>query len=120
MELYPEYFPEEVAGYPCTARVLPEWETEEWPAVRVGNQWYGGWPRRYLYQEWKEAERYAVWMRRLYHCGILCLLVGLTALVWPPESAGSLARWVLVFLGAIGVALEALWILVQARTTEGG
>jgi len=31
-------------------------------------------------------------------------------LVWPPESAVGIERWILVTVGAVGVTVEAIWI----------
>jgi hypothetical protein len=111
-EWYPEYFPESVANPPEGTQQLGEWSTADWPAMRVENQWYGGWPRRFLRDEVQRADKHAKWMRWLYHLGILSLLGGLTALVWPPAGAGGSGRWALVVVGAIGVIAEVVWILM--------
>lgn len=113
-EWYPEYFPESTEGSPGEAERLGEWSTADWPAMRVGDRWYGGWPRRFLHEEVRRAGRYAGWMRWLYHLGILSLLVGLTALVWPPADSESLGRWALVVVGAIGALVEVGWIVIPA------
>lgn len=112
IELYPEYFPKDPSEQPAIASALPEWHSEEWPALQVGEQWYGGWPRRFLHEEWQRAQVNAHRMRWLYHLGILALLVGLTALVWPPSDAKSTGRWLLVGLGATGVLIESAWIAI--------
>jgi hypothetical protein len=110
-EWYPEYFPEaDGEEAPASARALAGWEEPGWPAARVGSRWYGGFPRRYLAEEIRRADRAASWMRRLYHAGILALLVGLTALVWPASGEGDPARSALVVLGALGVLVEFVWV----------
>jgi len=112
MEIYPEYFPVDGSGTPLASTQLAEWATDEWPAVKVGDQWYGRWPRRYLYEEWKRAGKSASRMRWLYHLGIISLLIGLTAFVWPPAHSATASRWILVGVGATGVLIEALWIAI--------
>jgi hypothetical protein len=110
-EWYPEYFPDAHGEEaPASARALPGWDSPGWPAMRVGSNWFGGFPREYLAKEIPRADRAASWMRRLYHGGILALLVGLTALVWPPAGEGDLARSALVMLGALGVLVEFVWV----------
>jgi len=112
-EWYPEYFPEAAAGEdaPETAQALPEWASLEWPAVQVGARWYGGFPRRYLAEEVPRANRAAAWMRWLYQLGILALLAGLTAFVWPPAGQCSPGRWALAAVGALGALIEFGWVM---------
>jgi hypothetical protein len=112
-EWYPEYFPEaagEVA--PAAAQALPQWDSPEWHAVQVGSRWYGGFPRRYLAEEIPRANRAAVWMRWLYQLGILALLIGLTAFVWPPPGQCHPGRWALAAVGVLGASIEfgGLWL----------
>ena len=119
-EWYPEYFPHTTEDPPPAAEILGEWSSEDWPAMRVGGEWYGGWPRRYLAEERRKAHRYATWMRRLYHAGILSLLLGLTVLVWPPVTSAGPGRWSLVMIGALGVAIEIGWIAWPMLTRTAG
>jgi hypothetical protein len=114
-EWFPEYFPVGNGGKaPRFAAKLEEWSTADWPAIRVGDQWFGGWPRRYLAEEIARANRYAQGMRHLYHGGILALLIGLTTMVWPPAETADAGRWILVIVGGAGAIVEIVWILKLA------
>jgi hypothetical protein len=106
-ELYPEYFP---LGDDPDVEGLPGWWTEHAAPARVGNRWYGGWAREYLYDELVRADRWAGWARRAYHAGIVALLAGLAMLVLPPDGVGDPARWVLFGIAIAGVVGEAIWI----------
>jgi hypothetical protein len=53
-------------------------------------------------------------MRALYHAGILSLLSGLAALVWPPAHQWSDIRIALTVLALLGVAIEGLWIVLAS------
>jgi hypothetical protein len=111
-EWYPEYFPEAAGAVaPKAAQALPEWDSLEWQAVQVGSRWYGGFPRRYLAEEVPRANRAAVWMRWLYQLGILALLVGLTAFVWPPPGQCDPGRWALAAVGTFGALIEFCWVM---------
>ncbi len=109
MELYPHYFPQGDSELKV-AEKLPGWNDGKWLARNVGDRWFAGWTRKYLYTETRSANRWADWMRRLYQSGILALLVGLTVLVWPPEGAGDTGRWAMVGIGIVGTLGEVTWM----------
>ena len=81
-----------------------------WEHRQVGTRWYGAQVRERLYTELVKANRWAHWTRRLYHVGVVALLAGLTALVWPPGGEWNLWRSVLVGLAGAATAAECIWI----------
>jgi hypothetical protein len=115
-EWYPQSFP--VAPDPAQPGQVPvpaalkHWDTPEFPATRVDTQWYSGAMRTYLRDQIKTANRWARWMRGLYHAAILSLLSGIAALVWPPAHQWSDIRTALTVLALVGVAIEGLWIVL--------
>jgi hypothetical protein len=118
-EWYPEYFREaEHARDAPDPTGLAGWEGEEANPVQVDRRWYGGWPREYLYYELLTANWWARWSRRLYHGGILALLLGLTFLVVPAEGQWGLGRSALLVVAAVGVIAEAAWILAAQYEGE--
>lgn len=112
-EWFPEYFPEseDPAVAPATEDLPPGWDDGEAQPTNVGKQWFGGWPREYLSGQLREASRWGRWARRLYHGGVLALLIGLVFLVAPPGDDGTCGRWVLFGVAVLGALGEFIWIL---------
>ena len=104
-EWYPQFFREDDAG-----EKPPGWSCEGADPMAVGTKWYGGWPRKRLFDQVVLANRWAAWARGLYHAGIMALLLGLMFLVIPPETDGNIGRWVLFAVAAAGAVAEATWI----------
>jgi hypothetical protein len=109
-EWYPQYFREIAAG-DQPPKDLAGWTRPEAEPISVGDQWYGGWPRKHLFEQVAIANWWAAWARALYHAGILALLAGLAFLVVPPADADNAGRWVLFAVAAAGAVAEMLWIL---------
>jgi hypothetical protein len=112
-EWYPEYFVE--GEQPSTEAQPPEWSTDDWPALRAGGKWYGGWARKFLSDATATANTAAKWTRRLYHFGILALLGGVTALVTPPGGDWTAWRTVMFATALGGTVGELFWILRANR-----
>lgn len=89
------------------------WKTDDgWTHRRVGDHWFGAQARQWLHEELAQADRWAWWTRLLYHCGIVALLAGLTALVSPPHDQWSAWRYVIVAVAGLATAVELCWIAV--------
>jgi hypothetical protein len=120
-EWYPEYFREAVDGpteaddqfeddgRPVVMGSFIE-STGGWSYRQVGRRSYGAQVRERLYSETLKANRWAAWARRLYHAGVVALLAGLTALVWPPAGDWQTWRYVLVGLAGSATVAECIWI----------
>ena len=87
------------------------WNREDWTERRVGRRWYGAWARQYMYTKLLRAQRWAQWTRWLYHLGIVALLVGLTAIVWPPHHQWTAWRDLLLAVAMLGALSELCWIM---------
>jgi len=110
-EWYPQYFREDRDFAPSSPPAWMEWNTTAWPAVQVGEKWYGGWARRFLFQEGKAALRWYSRARNLYHLGILSLLSGVALMVVPPASDADAWRWLIAAVAAAGTLAELAWIV---------
>ena len=117
-ELYPQYFRDAPGFDPAKEPAWTQWTTPEWPAVELDGRWYGGWARRFFYEERKAAVWWYVRTRWLYHLGILSLLAGITILLVPPSSSADGWRWLIVAIAAAGALAEAAWMVPTSPFTE--
>jgi hypothetical protein len=117
-EWYPEAFREVPSGEKPAKAPQSFWRHEGWESRGVDGQWSGGWVRWKLNEELNEAHRWAEWLRGLYHCGILCLLAGLTALVAPPADDSGGWRTLLVAVALLGTLGELIWIIATSRVVR--
>jgi hypothetical protein len=112
-EWYPEYFREAPSGgEPPKVPNLEGWTWEGGEPIGVQRQWYGAWPRKFLFDELNTANRWARRMRRLYHAGVIALLCGLAFAAVPPEGQADLGRWMLFAVAAAGVVFDGAWIIL--------
>lgn len=118
---YPESFREVQARHAEPSEAQASfWEFEGWAARSVDSRWYGAWVRHHLYVELQKANRWANWMRGLYHFGILCLLGGITALVTPPSGQADGWRTVLLGVALLGTVSEFVWIVSTSKSVRSG
>lgn len=113
-EWYPQYFHE---GDAAPAIPPPGFWTDEdnWRYRRIGPHWYGARMRRQLHLMLLRARRWANFARHLYNAGVVVLLAGITAMVWPPRDAWTTGRTTLVVFAGFAVLLELVWIVFARR-----
>lgn len=70
--------------------------------------------QRTAFRRWR---RWAAWSRRMYNCGVLALLVGLSFAIAPPPGAhaGAALRWVSAGVVFAALIVELVWMVAVSN-----